>query len=661
MKGTRSKIVTRRTYSRPIEGTNRFETEEDIFNRVISHQRWLWERQLGRKLKEKENRELLQLKKLFEMGKGLPAGRTLWLGGTEVSKRREICQFNCAYTEAKTVHDIVDIKHALLNGVGVGFEPTSGNLNGFSKPMQVELIKSTRTGKGGIEHNQETWNPQSKIWTIKVGDSAEAWAKSIGKLLAGKYMADKLVFDMSEIRPAGERLSGYGWISSGDENLGKAVKGITDILNKRADQLLSRLDIIDIVNWIGTVLSSRRSAEIALFPFDSEEWKEFARFKKDFYKHSYWRAQSNNSLYFDKKPSLEQLIQIFYHMEDSGGSDPGLINKKEALRRGNYMSGFNPCGEIILPSKGICNLVEVNWAKHYDKKDLFNTIYLMARANYRQTLVNLEDGILQRSWHENNEYLRLCGVGATGIVQSDLTKHKKEAREVAVNAANEMARECGTPVSKNVTTIKPSGTLSKILECTEGLHKPLGKYVFNNIQFSRHEELVPYLREAGYRVFDHPSDTTSVLVTVPVKYDNVEFDKVDGKEVNLETAVTQLERYKDWMKNYVDHNASVTISYDTNEVKPRKLYKLFNFKKAKSIIEWLDKNWDHYVGVSFIYRNDPSKTALDLGFVYLPQEVVTKEAYEAYVKQLKPVDVEAHGESVDELEDDCEGGACPVR
>jgi len=115
-----------------------------------------------------------------------------------------------------------------------------------------------------------------------------------------------------------------------------------------------------------------------------------------------------------------------------------------------------------------------------------NTI---ARANYRQTLVNLDDGILQRTWHENNEYLRLCGVGLTGIAtRQDLSQYDfKRLRNIAIHGAYSMADELGTQRPKNVTTVKPSGTLSKIMDTTEGVHKPLGKYIFNNVNFGKHD------------------------------------------------------------------------------------------------------------------------------------------------------------------------------
>jgi len=223
-----------------------------------------------------------------------------------------------------------------------------------------------------------------------------------------------------------------------------------------------------------------------------------------------------------------------------------------------------------------------------------------------------------------------------------------QLQRVAVAGGYSMADELGLPRPKNVTTVKPSGTLSKIMDTTEGVHKPLGKYIFNNIGFSRHDPLVRKCREAGYRVFDNPNDPDGVLVTFPVKWDGVEFDEVDGKEVNLESAVAQLERYKMLMQNWCQQNVSCTVSYSPEEV--------------PSIIDWLLENWDNYVGVSFLLRADPTKTAKDLGYLYLPQEVVTKEVYEQYVSQLKPLVLDDDANSFEELRDnECTGGACPIR
>lgn len=650
---TRAQVITRRTYNRPLneEGTE-FETWQETIARVIDHQAWLWERSLDRELTDQEYSELYDLEQLMLDRKVLVAGRTLWLGGTPVSKTREASQFNCSFTNVETVYDVVDVLWLLLQGCGVGFKPVVGTLNGFSKTIKnIKTIRSVRTAKGGKEHNTETWDPDTKTWTIQIGDSAEAWAKSVGKLLAGKYPADTLVLDFSQLRPAGERLKGYGWISSGDHAICTAYVAIANILNGRADSLLTRMDILDIVNHLGTILSSRRSAEIALFEYDQPEWQEFAVAKKDWwlYGNSH-RQQSNNSLVFRKKPTCEELSHIFHLMTEAGGSEPGFINAVEATRRAPWFAGANPCVEILLGNKSFCNLTEVDIGKFKgNNAAMHEAVRLAARANYRQTCVNLQDGILQESWHLNNYFLRLCGVGLTGIVKRpDMTGYDYEyLKRTATAAAVGMADELELPRPKNITCVKPSGTLSKIMDTTEGVHKPLGKYIFNNVQFSTHDPVVPKLREAGYNVFNHPTDPSGVLVTFPVRWDDVPFDKQDGKEVNLESAVDQLERYKLIQTSWTQQNTSVTISYDPSEI--------------EDIIEWLLKNWDCYVGVSFIYRSDPTKTAKDLGYLYLPQEVVDEQTYNEYVQKLKPVyidDVSGFDEITDQ---ECATGACPIK
>ena len=198
---------------------------------------------------------------------------------------------------------------------------------------------------------------------------------------------------------------------------------------------------------------------------------------------------------------------------------------------------------------------------------------------------------------------------------------------------------------------KPSGTLSKVMDTTEGVHKPLGKYLFNNVTFGKFDPLIPLCRAAGYKVIDNPNDPEAVLITFPVEWSDVPFDKVEreGKvlEVNLESAVEQLERYKMLMQNWCQQNVSATISYSVDEV--------------PEIVEWLISNWDDYVGVSFLFRADPTKTAKDLGYLYLPQEVVTKEVYDEYAARIQPIEIDEANDIDAELQDDCTSGACPIR
>jgi len=654
MVSTRANIITRRTYNRPIDEENGvFETWEQTIHRVTCHQEWLWRRAKGRELGVKENNELEDLRDLMLDRKASVSGRTLWLGGTDVSKKREASQFNCAHLKVETVHDMVDVLWLLLQGCGVGATPVAGTLNGFNNPMEVDIIYSDRTEKGGNDENVEEWDAENRVWTVRIGDSAEAWAKSIGKLLAGKYPAHRIVLDFSELRPSGLRLSGYGWVSSGDKAISVAYKAICEILSRKAGQLLDRHNVHDILNWLGTILSSRRSSEIVLYPHGELGWRHFAQFKKDFWLHdNQHRQQSNNSLLFGRKPTEDELKEVFEMMIEAGGTEPGFINAAAAILRAPWFAGVNPCGEILLANKSFCNLVEVNVSAFMnDPVGLRRAMYIMGRANYRQTCVDLRDGILQSAWHENNEFLRLCGVGLTGVTgRPDLTPYDFGVlRNNATLGTYSMADDLGLPRPKLTTTIKPSGTLGKIMDAEgEGAHKPPGRYMFNNVKIGSHDPLIPKLEASGYHVFDspNPTDTDTKIVAFPVKYDNSVFTMRDGMEVNDESAVDQLERYKMLMNHYVDHNCSITVSYHDQEV--------------PAIIRWLLDNWDSYVGVSFMPRIDPTVSAADIGYAYLPQEVVTKERYEQYVDSLQPVFIdEDTGSAL--VDEDCENGFCPVR
>ncbi len=693
---TRAQVITRRTYNRPLneEGTV-FETWEQTVDRVIEHQTFLWERAKTSKLLEemplhditpdmhewqsldvRESLELEELRKLLVERKVAVAGRTLWLGGTDIARRREASMFNCSFTNVETVYDAVDVFWLLLQGCGVGFSPVSGSLTGFRKFIpKLEIIRSNNSTDKGRENNEEDWDPETKTWTLSVGDSAEAWAKSIGKLLAGKYPAKKLVLDFSQIRKPGVRLKNYGWLSQGDVGMVKAYTEVYNILNAKADSLLSEIDILDIINLLGTVLSTRRSAQIAVMDDHNAVVGEFAEAKIGIWENGQQhRSQSNNSIIFWNRPTKKDLANWFEKINRGGNGEPGLINGQQLKSRAPWAIGMNPCAEILLPNKGFCNLVSIDLLKfRNDILGLHRAAYIVARANYRQTVVDFRDGILQESWHLNNEHLRLCGVSLMSVAgRTDMRSYEyRRLERVVTAAAYGMADELGLPHPKNVTALKPEGTQSKCYDAYEGMHKPLGKYILNNVAFSKYDPLVEQLRAANYNVFNHPYDDSATLVTFPVKNEGVDFNVVDGKEVNLDSAVQQLEVYKMLMDSYCQQNVSCTISYSVDE--------------TDSIVDWLYNNWDSYVAVSFLFRNDPSKTAADLGYPYLPQEVTTKEIYDAYVAKLLPVTIDEpktqSGHVVDAIRyavatqsvneevpeifelsmDDCSTGACPIK
>ncbi len=669
----RAEAVTRRTYNRPLDETgNTLETWEQTANRATRvHHETLWKGAGGNPNYE----ELEELFELVHSRRALVSGRTLWLGGTEYSTSRACSQFNCAYTRGQTVYEFVDIFWLLLNGCGVGERPIAGTLHGFLKPItKLDIIESTRDADYRGKPTNSFTAPSAENgyhWTIKIGDSAEAWAKSLGKLLNPPTCAvTKLTIDFSDVRGPGKRLKGYGWVCNGSAPLQRAYIAIFEIMNSKAGDLLDEIDLMDVINWLGTVLSSRRSAQITLMDYNHPRWEQFARAKT-----AHWtctvcgnedtggkffckcggrtnahRQQSNNSLVFWHKPTKREIRDIMQMIWDCGGSEPGFINGVAARNRAPWFDGLNPCGEILLQSRGFCNLVTTAVSKFGDNfSGLLRALYIMGRANYRQTCVSLTDGVLMQEWHQTNAALRLCGMSLTGIAQAPwLTDYQiKMMRNAAIEGTYSMAAELGLPKPKLVTTIKPEGTGSKIIDTTEGLHKPLGRFIFNWIIFPAADPMVGMLAECGYRVIDHPNDTQSRLVCFPVDYTGCRFDMHGKKHINTDTATDQLDVYRRWNTLWTDHNSSVTVSWDITEL--------------DDIVEWLYRYWNDFVAVSWCTRNDPTKTAKDLGYAYLPQEVVEESSFLEYTSALQSVDWgRLHGIH-DLTMTDCASGQCPVR
>lgn len=634
-------VIAYSSYHRPNQSERgAYENWPQVVERVIGHQRWLWERVLGRHLNEREEDELDELKLLIHSRRVLPDGRTLWLCGTDLSRKRESCLFNSAFTNVETVYDIVDLFWLLLQGCSVGFHPVPGILNGFRLPLEsIEVIRSCRFIADGATENVESFDREIGVWTLRIGDSAEAFAKAVGKLIAGKYPAKKLVIDLSEIRPAGSHLRSYGWVSMGDGPLSKALYNIAGILSNRADQLLTRVDILEIIHQLGMVPSSKRSAQLAIFEYGQPEWEEIAKGKKE------WREQrhlAKNMLLFKRKPSLEELQKLFHLILESGGKEPGIINAEEASRRAPWFKGCNPSGDGLLGNKSVCTFVEINLlAFQGDKVGLERALYLAARMNYRQTLVSLRDEILQEAWHLNNEFLHLCGVSLTGVrARQDLMAYDfKRMRNITVSASFGMASELNTPLPKNVTCIKPSCTLTKIMgtnewnDVPEGIQLPLGKYVFHYVSFVKNDPLVEILKNKGYQVTEKPYSKDLVLVKLPASYTNLPFSlerttrkngQIEELEVNTDSALDQLEWYLQIQETWSEQNVSNTVYYDPSEV--------------PEIIDWLLENWENYVGTSFAFRNDPFKTSEELGLSYLEQEVVSEQVYQQYVLRLSDFD-----------------------
>lgn len=364
------------------------------------------------------------------------------------------------------------------------------------------------------------------------------------------------------------------------------------------------------------------------------------------------RQMSNNSIYYESKPDKETLHWLLEQMRYSG--EPGFVNAEAATKRRPNMNGVNPCGEILLDSKGVCNLTTINVYAFVkpdgtlDLEGLLEAQRLSARAAYRMTCVELE----LPGWNAVQQRDKLVGCSLTGwqdmvnALQLDseqqvevLSKLRQQARE----AVDIYAEEIGENKPLLVTTVKPEGTLSQLPTVSSGVHHSHSPYYVRRIRVSAQDPLVKVCEELEYPVFpevgqDMESCTTKV-VEFPVK-------APVGKTKSDVTAIEQLETYLMFMKHYVDHNASITIHVRDDE--------------WEVVEEWLWAHWDEVVAVSFLSLSESF-------YQLMPYESITKEDYEHRQAAMKPFIAslvnryENPNLRFDPTDSSCENGVCPIR
>lgn len=604
----RSLILSLRNYHHYSSTTGIFESWDQVVNRVITYQKSIWQKALKRELHLAEKKELGEIKWFIQNRYMSCSGRHLLLSSPDAPPKYECGFLNSTFIKIKTVADVKDIFWLLLNGCGTGFYPEPGVLKGFRIPIQnihFEVIDHE------YSNTEEKFNLETKTWIIRIGHKVESWVKSLSHLLSGYYSARTLIFYIEKSKDEkNARTHSF-------ENLIHAFTSIANILSNRSKQLLNSLDILDIINLLGLIPANRRSSQIALFRFEEKTWIDVLNTRKIGFHH---RSICNNSVIFERKPSHSDFELIFQAIQDNEGCQPGIVNGEKALKKAPWFQGFDSCVTTLLPNKGACTLSEINLLSFRNNiKLLKRVVYLTARMNYRQSFLNLDDGILQKEWHTNNEAFRLCGVGLTGVALAQKFSRRDliDLNTVARLATCQMAKELGTVESQLITCIKPSGNLSKIMGCnewgevSEGIHVPQSKYIFNKVIFSKQDPILKALSEFRYEITPHPFDAQACLVKFPIKYKS-------AKPIRSDSAINQLERYKKFQTYWSDHNISNTIFYKQQEIKP--------------IIKWLDKNWNAWLGLSF-HRIDSTTNH----YAYLPQEKVEKDVFYRYCKGLKEI------------------------
>ncbi|GAB6106951.1 ribonucleoside-triphosphate reductase, adenosylcobalamin-dependent [Fusibacter bizertensis] len=604
------------------------------------------------------------------------SGRTFWVGGTSVAKHYPMANYNCSFQIVNNFSAFKDIFYLLMIGSGVGVRILKEDVAQLPKVRtDFEVVHKDYSPLPRSEREDNTsleffYNNTVKI---TIGDSKEGWVQSLDFFMqlihSNEYRNIKtIIIDYDHVRPKGEKLRTFGGTASGHTSLKNMFYKIDRVVKKAGILTESKLvklrpiDCLDIANVIGenvVVGGVRRTAEIVLVDADDQECIE-AKSKLYTMEDGKWivneeilhRQMSNNSIYYKDKPTREKLKWQLERMRYSG--EPGWVNEVAGAKRRPNFNGVNPCGEILLDNKGLCNLTTINVFAFVDENNkldiqgLLKAQRLSARASYRMTCVELELPM----WNNVQQRDKLLGCSLTGWMDMiNATKMSKDdqinllrmLRDAAKKEAEMYSAELGGGVPVLVTTVKPEGTLSQLPVVSSGVHHSHSPYYIRRVRINSHDPLVKVCEELGYPVLPEVGQEietcTTKVVEFPVK-------APVGKTKYDVSAIEQLETYKMFMEHYVDHNCSITVS-----VRP---------EEWEIVEEWVYENWDDTVALSFLPLEDSF-------YQLMPYEAITEDEYTKRVSEMKPfrpsliTKYEKEEVDLDIGNDGCDTGACPVR
>ncbi len=659
-------FVYYRTYSRYLPEEKRREYWWETVRRAVEYNCTI----VGTKRSEAE--ELFD--NIFNLKQFL-SGRTFWVGGTPVAKYYPMANYNCSFQIINSFDAFRDVFYLLMIGSGVGVRILKDDVAQIPKvrtDFEVVHKDYSPLPKAEREDNTSLEFFYNNTVKITIGDSKEGWVQSLDFFLklihTNEYRNIKtIIIDYDHVRPKGEKLQTFGGTASGHTSLKNMFHKIdrvikkAGLLNEAKVVKLRTIDCLDIANIIGenvVVGGVRRTAEIVLVDADDKECVE-AKSNLYIQEDGKWsvneeilhRQMSNNSIFYKERPSREQIKWQLEKMRYSG--EPGWVSEPAGLKRRPNFNGVNPCGEILLDNKGLCNLTTINvyaFVKNgkLDKSGLLRAQRLSARASYRMTCVELELPL----WNHVQQRDKLLGcsltgwqdmVNATGMNKKEQADLLRKLRSAANQEAAMYSAELGGNQPILVTTVKPEGTLSQLPTVSSGVHFSHSPYFIRRVRINAHDPLVKVCEELGYPVYPEVGQEwetcTTKVVEFPVK-------APEGKTKYDVSALEQLEMYKMFMENYVDHNCSITI-----HVRPH---------EWEQVEQWVYDHWDDTVALSFLPLDDSF-------YQLLPYEQIDEVEYNKRVSEMQPFrpslisKYETEETEFDIGSDGCESGVCPVR
>ena len=525
----------------------------------------------------------------------MPSMRAMMTAGP-AANRDNTCMYNCSYLPVEDPKSFDEAMFILLCGTGVGF---SVERQFISKLPEIPELFDSET-------------------TIVVKDSKEGWAKALRQVLALLWAGEIPQWDIGLVRPAGAKLKTFGGRASGPAPLVELFNFVINTFKNAQGRKLSSIECHDIMCKIGEVVvvgGVRRSAMISLSNLSDDRMRHAK--SGAWWENDPQRALANNSVSYTEKPDAVSFMREWMALVESGSGERGVFNrqasKAQAAKNGrrdpNYEFGTNPCSEIILRPNQFCNLTEVviratDTIEDLERKVRLATILGTIQSTYTKF------PYLRKVWNKNTEEERLLGVSLTGIMDNalmttsnkGLEKTLEHLRGIAVSTNAEWADRLGIPVSAAITCVKPSGTVSQLVDSASGIHARHSPYYIRTVRGDNKDPLTQFMKDKG--VPNEPcvmkGDTTTVF-SFPVKSPNKAVTRNDM------TAIEQLKTWLTYQRAWCEHKPSVTISVRDHE--------------WLHVGAFVYEHFDEMSGVSFLPHSDHT-------YQQAPYQDCTKEEYQ---------------------------------
>lgn len=563
----------------------------------------------------------------------MPSMRALWTAGPALDADN-LASYNCSYLPINSIRAFAELMYILMNGSGVGFSVERQYVNQLPNvPHEI----GTREDK-----------------PIVFADSKRGWAEGFLKFIRGLFAGERRPYDLSKIRPKGARLKTFGGRASGPEVLEFVLGKVDEIITSAAGRKLNSLECHDICCWVAEVVIAggvRRSACISLSNLSDDR---MAKAKSgDWFRTNPQRSWANNSVAYTEKPDTRKLISEWLKLIESQSGERGIFNRQSADitsaitgRISGYDWGINPCGEVILRPNGLCNLTEVVIRPDDTEKVLLDKVrWATILGCVQSTLTNFK--FVNRQWKLNAEEERLLGVSLTGLrdhpvlgtMSEKARKMLAHMRMEAKSVAKRWAGILGINEPAAITCVKPSGTVSQLVNCSSGLHPRYAPYYIRRVRLDTTDPISKMLVDQGIPYQEDPLNLANLVFEFPIESPecSVMRDQVSAYE--------QLDYWFMLKQYWCDHNPSCTIYVREEE--------------WTTVLAWVDRWWNMIGGLSFLPYDSGS-------YQLTPYEEIDEDTYLRLKSQFPGVDFSKLSEYEEEdlttgnSEFACQGDNCEL-